>query len=188
MMKCPFCLTENTEGNYSCSNCHAFLLHGKKLSQAHVDYLLENGYIDSFDDLMQLKTIVVSCRCDDGVGLPPGVEMEIEVPLYYNEREIISVIQQKGVRPDVDDVFFHIDEFHDDHHHHPNGLGAMVLAEAMADNLQKLMLHVMVNTRHFMMSRAAPDVCLYGCPAASGLEEKFARTGQTTEIIHFEKD
>lgn len=157
-MKCPFCLTENTEGKYTCEHCRAFLLHRNKLSQKYVDYMIENGSIESFEDLFQLKNISVSCRCDDGVGLPPGLELEIELPFYYNEQEIISTIQQKGVRPDVDESFFRIDEFYDSSRKHPAELGPMVLAEAIAENSQKLMLHVMVFTRRFMSSKPSSEM------------------------------
>ena len=156
-MKCPFCLTENKEETRRCTNCDAVLLHRKKLSRGYIDSLLEKGCIESRDELMQIKTIQVFCRCDDGMGLPPGLEVEIEVPLYYNEGEIIALIQQKGVRPDMNAAFFRIDEFHDDPGKGADPEGSMVLAEAIADNLQKLMLHVVVNTHRFMLSQAVPD-------------------------------
>ena len=151
-MKCPFCLTENPADEYKCRACGGFLLHATKVQERYIDKLLENRVMESYDDLMQLRQIVVSCRCDDGVGLPPGLEVEIEVPLYYTEQDIIETLKQKGVCPELENRYFRIDEFHDGRLKLLN-LGTTVLAEAVSDNLMKLVLHSMVFTRKAMVER-----------------------------------
>lgn len=153
-MKCPYCFTENNIGKQKCGKCGAFLLHGTKVTEEYTDFLIKNGIIGSLDELMQLKNITVSCRCDDGLGLPPGLEISIEVPLYYTEREIISIVKQKGVCPQLSDVFFRIDEFHDGIKESHIRSGRTVLAEAVSENLMRLELHMIVSTRQAMLAAA----------------------------------
>lgn len=151
-MKCPFCFTENNRGKLKCDKCGAFLLHGTKVSDNYIDYLIERGIIGSIEDLLQLRDITVSCRCDDGVSLPPGLEIDIELPLYYNESDIIHAVKEKGVCRNIENEYFEIDEFHDRMEGRPEGVGNAVLAEAIADNLMKLQLHLMVSTRQASLS------------------------------------
>lgn len=194
MKKCPMCGYDGCrDDDMFCVECGSPLFVYDQRNSVLVEYLLKNGLISSPEDIERTVMLEVEINSDDGLLPVRKIGKKLVCPLYYTENDIL----QAAVRAKI----IHSREFHYimdlfTYEYRTTSVmgefprtkecGPFVLAEAK-DVLASGKLSITYGHRAEMMSRAAPGMCLYGCPASSEIEKKFFDTVYKTEIISLDE-
>lgn len=192
MKKCPVCGFETRNDDLFCIECGLpFFEHDKK-GRALLEYLLKNNMISSPEDIEKTVEFEVEIGSDDGLLRTRQIEGNLVCPLYYTEKDVLEAALRAKMISKTD--FHYIMNFVSYEYRssaekkdfpRKKSCGEYVLAEA-AELLASKKLHITYARRAEMVSRAGPNVCLYGCPASSEIEKKFFDTTYKTELIDLE--
>ena len=195
-MKCPLCQKEiPTEGVSedrvnNCVFCGSPLLKMNEKMTALADYLTKKNIISSADDLKKTVSVTFRYVSDDGIIPMKQFERPLICPLFYTADDVLKALVRENML--FGKRFHYLTDFYsyssdltvnhrDDPLQRPKDCD-VILAEALTAAKNNC-LTLVYGHRDEMMSRMGPDVCMYGCPASSEIEEKYMNIVHRTELV-----
>ncbi len=183
-MQCPVCGRICPDDDNFCIVCGTNLKKERDKRPAATENVISREVVSSEENLKKTVRISFDHRSDDGI-IPLEDIPDMSFPLYYTQNQILNELVRNRSIPYIE--YHYIPEFHTQElSAGKDGNRSPVLAEVLSV-LKSNRLTVIYGHRAEMVSRAGPDCCLYGCPAASEIEKKYAGIKQTAEIIRVDE-